>query len=322
MTYNVGDPGHVKAHGDLVSSINVELARFGLTGALPIKEEGSEGHLDDHNAIRAKLDELATHAGQTFSTPLPPVRQLGDGSHTEDHNNLALCASEVATWPAWNAASGGLEQSVGNYNGTGQRWMVHTFTGNGTFTVTRATQPFRVLVVGGGGAGGTGVPNGSGGGGGGGGVYARDTYTLQVRDYEMTIGASAYSVGDYYPSGPSGGDTTFDDIGVCGGGGGGGTGAWHGKKPAGGGATGRTGSLANGGNGGAGSTDHAAPAVGSPRPGTTSDITGTSVEYGRAGNSTSSQGNYGDGGATHAPSGSIAAHRSKAGVVIVAYRIS
>ena len=28
MTYNVGDPGHVKAHSDLVSSINTELARF------------------------------------------------------------------------------------------------------------------------------------------------------------------------------------------------------------------------------------------------------------------------------------------------------
>ena len=40
--------------------------------------------------------------------------------------------SEVATWPAWNAASGGIEQSIANYNETGQRWMVHTFTGNGT----------------------------------------------------------------------------------------------------------------------------------------------------------------------------------------------
>ena len=48
MTYTVGDPGHVKAHSDLVSSINVELARFSMGGALPIKEEGAEGHLDDH----------------------------------------------------------------------------------------------------------------------------------------------------------------------------------------------------------------------------------------------------------------------------------
>ena len=184
MTYTVGDPGHVKAHSDLVSSINVELARFSMGGALPIKEEGAEGHLDDHNAIRAKLDELATVAGQSFSTPLPPVRQLGDGSHTDDHNTLALCVSEVATWPAWNAASGGIEQSIGNYNGTGERWMVHTFTGNGTLEVSRATQEFRYLVV----AGGNGA-NYYPGTYANGGEVLEGTSTLGVNNYSVTVGA-------------------------------------------------------------------------------------------------------------------------------------
>lgn len=212
MTYNVGDPGHVKAHGDLVSSINVELARFGLTGALPIKDEGAEGHLDDHNAIRAKLDELATLAGQSFSTPLPPVRQLGDGSHTDDHNTLAACASEVATWPAWNAASGGIEQSIGNYNGTGQRWMVHTFTGNGTLTVTRNAQPFRVLVVGGGGGGRVDL----GGGGGAGGFIEQLSVVLPREAVPVVVGNGGVEAGD----GQNGGNSSIASLTAIGGGGG------------------------------------------------------------------------------------------------------
>lgn len=192
MTYIVGDPGHVKAHSDLVGSINTELARFSLSGPLPVKEEGAEGHLDDHNAIRAKLDDLATVAGQSFSTTLPPVRSLGDGSHTDDHNILAACASEVATWPAWNAASGGLEQMVSNYNNTGQRWMVHTFSGNGTFTITRATQEFRYIVV----------------AGGNGGTYIVGTYGAggEVRESTSTLAAAAYPV--TIGAGGSGGQAT------------------------------------------------------------------------------------------------------------------
>jgi hypothetical protein len=207
VTYNVGDPGHVKAHSDLVGMVNTELTRFGLGDLLPIKAEGDEGHLDDHNAIRAKLDSLATLAGQAFSTPLPPVRSLGDGSHTDDHNTLAACASEVATWPAWNAASGGLEQSIGDYNGWGSRWMVHTFTTSGTLTITRAAQDFRVLLVGAGGNGGSSVDNccdsnlmNGGAGGRGGNYYFHDEARIEADTYAVTVGTSsgaASSFGDF-----------------------------------------------------------------------------------------------------------------------------
>ena len=180
MTYQVGDPGHIKAHADLVGTVNTELTRFGLGGLLPIKEQNDEGHLDDHNAIRGALENLETASRRSFVNTLPPVRSLSDPGHTDDHNALAACASEVATWDAWNEATGGIATTVGDYNGTGNRWMIHTFTAGGTLTITRATQPFRYLLV----AGGSGANYYPG-------QYARGGYVI---DESTTLSAIAYDV--------------------------------------------------------------------------------------------------------------------------------
>jgi len=50
----------------------------------------------------------------------------------------------------YNEASGGIETIVYDYNGTGERWKVHTFESNGTLEITESPQPFSTLIVAGG----------------------------------------------------------------------------------------------------------------------------------------------------------------------------
>lgn len=209
--YAVGDPGHVKAHADLVASVNVELARFGLTDLLPIKNEGDEGHLDDHNAIREKLEGLANLAGRTFTHGLPPVRSLGDPSHTDDHNLLAWAVTEAAEWPAWNAATGGSVTTYSKADGT--VWTQHKFTSSGSFTVTTGAFPFIIRLIGkGGNSGYADCPMHGGGRGGGGGGYDIQT-TLDPGTYSVTVGTTGSSASRNAQG------SSFETVGKSGGGG-------------------------------------------------------------------------------------------------------
>jgi hypothetical protein len=265
--YAVGDPGHIQAHADLVASVNEELDRFGLGDPLPIKEEGDEAHLDDHNAIRAKLETLETLAGQTFTHGLPPVRSLGDPSHTDDHNMLAWAVSEVKGWAAWNAATGGTMTTLedGEYPLEG-RWAVHTFTGSGTFTVTRGAQPFRVALGAGGGGGGYSWHYGwTGGRGGRGQTIVNDSATLNTGDLDVVVGGGG---GNSAKGGTSSIDGNY---------------------------------AADGGGGAGGAGDGYHGSAGSPNyPGVTSDITGTSGTFpaGAGGAPGAANGGYGKAGGT------------------------
>ena len=235
----------------------------------------------------------------------------------------------VSVTPAvpWNAATGGLEQMVSNYNGTGQRWMVHTFTGSGTLNVSRAAQPFRVLVVGGGGA-------GRGAGGGGGGVIDTST-SLTVGALPVTVGGS----GNEYDPGES---STIGGI-TAGGGDHGGNGAGTSGAPQSnlGGAFVADGALRSGGGGagGVGGDYNASRAGGAGVP---TNITGTTQRLaggggggvsnnppgsgqdggGNGGNSaqgTPGTPSTGGGGGGWPPGGTNAIGGS--GIVIVAYRV-
>ena len=222
----------------------------------------------------------------------------------------------------YNDATGGTITTVDDYNGTGEQWRVHTFAANGTLNVTKATQPFRVLVVGGGGTGGTGCPNGAGGGGGGGGVYHNAALALTATAHTVTVGAGMPAFYGDVMNSPGGNPTTAFGI-TCGAGGGGGTGAWNGKKPAGGSAGGGPGS-GGGGNGGASaggtSGGGGGPAGSAGQNSGAYDITGTSDTYGEAGSYTQ-VGTYGKGGQPISAQGSPQGLPSGGGVVIVAYRI-
>lgn len=126
----------------------------------------------------------------------------------------------------FNAASGGTEATITNYNGTGQTWKVHTFNSNSALVVTASLQPFKVLIVGGGGGGGG--TNGPGGGGGwGGGKYENSAVMLTLGSNTVTIGGGG-SAGAGANTGAGGGGTSF--LGVLSGSGGqaGNTGHSHG----------------------------------------------------------------------------------------------
>ena len=190
----------------------------------------------------------------------------------------------VAVTPqSFNEATGGTVTDVSNYNGTGETWRVHTFTGNGTFTVIRAAQSFHRLVVGGG----SGGSSEFGGMTRGGDVVEYAAAALPVGDYAVTIGAGGGGCtrpGDWTTSctGSPGGLSTFIGNGIN--------------------------DAANGG-----STTNTASNV-------TSTISGVSYVYGS--NNIAGVGTYGARGrGNNTGQGAESGGPGTSGVVIVAYRI-
>lgn len=93
---------------------------------------------------------------------------------------------------------------------------VHTFTSDGTFTVTEAGN-IELLVVGGGGSGG----KGRGSGGGAGGIYYSASYAVTAKSYSVVVGAGGTQAAGADTQGNNGQDSSFDSqIGEGGGGGG------------------------------------------------------------------------------------------------------
>lgn len=199
-----GDPGHVTGHNTLEESIRAQAARFGvtvtLTGPYSI---GAPNHIGVHNLERQAILDIAAVAGITVT--VPDTAELGELGHTSDHDLLSAAVAQLAAAPAWNNATGGTVTEIPNYNGTGERWRVHTFTTDGVLTIERATQPFRVLVQGGGGGGG-GANNTSHGGGGNGGYGTDTTLTLTPGAHAVEVGTGggyAFYEWESYPGSPS-----------------------------------------------------------------------------------------------------------------------
>lgn len=59
-------------------------------------------------------------------------------------SGIVVVSYEIAPF---NNAEGGIEKTIENYNGTGQKWKTHTFTAGGTFKVNSGARPFRVLCI-------------------------------------------------------------------------------------------------------------------------------------------------------------------------------
>ena len=217
----------------------------------------------------------------------------------------------------FNEATGGTVTEIADYNGTGELWRVHTFTGNGTLDVSTAINPFRVLVVGGAGGGGARSGEGSiyaGGGGGGGGVLENSSTTFAAGLFPVAVGAGRS--GQFVTGFPS------SVNGLQAGGGANGQGWSNGQN---GGASGTPsvhggGSNAfvfnGGGGGGAGSSGSASDANrgGWGGGGITSNITGTNAQYGQGG-----QG--GDGNSGYAGRAGFGAPGSQNGIVVISYQI-
>jgi hypothetical protein len=158
---------------------------------------------------------------------------------------------------------------------------IHTFTGPGSFSVTRAAcsaanNVVSYIVVAGGGAGGTGNPSSSTnlGGGGGAGGFREDkspvtpytaspldgagAITVSVQTYPIVVGGGGTGQAPTGSNGPSGANSTFSTITAHGGGGGGGT--QNGIAGGSGGGGGAAPSTSR--SGGAGNTPPVSPAQG------------------------------------------------------------
>lgn len=212
-------------------------------------------------------------------------------------------SSTKSVTPSWSEATGGTVTDIPNYNGSGETWRVHTFTGNGTLTVTKSGAPFRVFLVGGGGGGGGFDGNWHGNGGSGG---------FDTQNDAAVIPAGAHAV-------------------VVGGGG-----TYYGEGTGSNGGTGGTSSIGNlftaaGGPGGAGPGGNGGNYSGGASNGGTTTIRGTSETFGNGGPADNwpgfspgtNTGNGGGGGHTGRgdPGGPRQGTGGAAGIVIIAYRI-
>lgn len=99
---------------------------------------------------------------------------------------------------------------------TSGSYRIHTFTGNGTFTVNSNSISAQYLIVAGGGAGGSAF----GGGGGAGGLLYNSSYTIAPGEYPILVGAGG-TVASGNATGGKGGNSSFNSIVAYGGGGGG-----------------------------------------------------------------------------------------------------
>jgi hypothetical protein len=141
--------------------------------------------------------------------------------------------------PVYTAATGG---TTTEYDSGGKRYKSHTFTSNGTFTVTTVgdniddRNKVDYLIIAGGGAGGstnlTSTDLGAGGGGAGGyrttlgtsgaNSSAESKVTVTAQGYTITIGAGGTSVDGSVRTGNNGANSSALGITSTGGGGGGG----------------------------------------------------------------------------------------------------
>ena len=319
---------HLEHHNTLVTDLHAELTRFGLTPTSggPFTA-GDPYHIAEHGKMLTDLVTLASTAGQSYSPPLPAAPTLGDTGHIADHLAIRAAIDQAANWPAWNNASCGQDEyTVNNYNGTGEKWRVIEFLFSGTLTVNRAVQPFRVLVVGGGGASKYST-NSAQGGGGAGGILTDEALSLTPGAHTVTIGAGGTDLQNgenttaFGLTAIGGGHGAFREAGgaqIGPGSGGSGGGESRNNPGAGGAGTagqgfqGGSGNSANPGGGGAGG----AGGAGGTGPGKASNITGSGVTYARGG------GNDGwDASVQYGAGGNFAGLAAQPGVVIVAYRI-
>lgn len=256
------------------------------------------------------------------------VTRLSNNALSTARKPTSARGGNVSNAPQFNEATGGTTADVSNYNGTGQTWRTHTFTTNGTFTITTSVASFSALICGGGGEGGESNATYGGSGGGGGGVVDKtgvNALTLGPGAYTITVaGASGQGAFGGGNSGQSSVAFGFTAGGGSGGGEKGGAGGSSGSPQS----TAGAAAVANVDGGGGGGAGGAAPGGRSGGAGFTSTISGASVSYGAGGGGGGGSdyitpSGYGcGGGGAQRTNMTLGQSQGLAGVVIVAYRIA
>ena len=141
--------------------------------------------------VNSTITGTSTPYGGSGSYPIARGRGGMGAPSTGEPGTAGIVVVSYEISNAFNAAFGGTETIVDDYNGTGEQWKVHTFTGNGTFTAINAPQDFRVLVIGGGETGQFGNPQEAGnysGGGGVGGYWIDELMSMAVGEKDVSVG--------------------------------------------------------------------------------------------------------------------------------------
>ena len=148
--------------------------------------------------VNSTITGTSTPYGGDGSYPIARGRGGMGAANTGEGGTegIVVIAYEISN--AFNAASGGTETIVDDYNGTGEQWKTHTFLATDTLNITSSFRPFSYLLVGRGGDPGTYPVNqgGAGGGGGGGGFINKTGQDITAGSYEVFIGNNASFNGD------------------------------------------------------------------------------------------------------------------------------
>jgi len=306
----IGEYGHVQAHNDLLANIE-QIAREAGTavggppapvltnpegGSVVAFTSGGDGVGGPTIAYGAEIEPNDNGETVTVDVTDPAVGGEVAVTNTQPFTDYIVTVygvnvagrGESATTDAfqlnYNEATGGTETIVDNYNGTTEKWKVHTFTASDPtgLTVTQAPQDFRVLVVGGGGGGGTNTSHGAyyGGLGGSGNAVVNDALALTVGTHGATVGAGGAG-GNIYSNGGGGGASSLATV------------------------------VGNGGAGGP--TGQNTPVNDAPH--------GTRVDTDIRGNGSESWAGFGYGGGGLHATGSAGGHPGTSGIAIVAYQI-
>lgn len=142
----------------------------------------------------------------------------GGSSNYAGGNGIVIVSVPMDFLEAFDDATGGVRRKTSNGD---ELYWTHSFTENGTFSITEPGT-IEVLLVGGGGGGGRYAPgqdsSAMGGGGGGGGVVHVTTLRLLPGDYPVVIGAGGAVNTNYNHDTAKGGDTTAFGLTAMGGG--------------------------------------------------------------------------------------------------------
>ena len=199
-----------------------------ITVNLPAGSAGSMVGLVDYagtwdsNNVTLDANSSEKIQGSTNNATLSADRGAVELVYVDSTQGWLLTSSNdaAASQPAYITATGGTVTTDGDYK-------IHTFTGDGTLTVTCTGNPgggttADWLVIAGGGGSSAGSPSGftMGGAGAGGLVYQSGQSSLSASpgSYPITVGAGGAGVG--YPNiSNAGSDTTFNSLTGKGGGG-------------------------------------------------------------------------------------------------------
>ena len=156
-------------------------------------DNGETVEIDQNNL---EVTPIGTQSLTDYVVGIYAVNEAGIGG-TSNTNDFQI---------NYNEATGGSITIVDDYNGTGEKWNVHTFTSSGTLSVVNEFDSFRVVTGGAGGGGSGAATNLMYGGrpGGDGEGLENNEFSLPQGDHSLVVGIGGNGGGQGANGGPGG----------------------------------------------------------------------------------------------------------------------